>query len=249
MRTAMAAEMPLHQGARGRASHGTPRWSAPALGLVVAGHLALLASLVALRTAPVPNPVGTLMVSLIQAAPSAKAPATAKPKAPVTPPKAQPVTQPVAQTSRPPAALAAPLLASASQSPVAASEVAKAAPASSALPASTGNPSPSATPAAAPEASASATAPRLDADYLANPAPAYPPLSRRMREEGKVVLHVFVEASGLPGKVDLRTSSGFARLDSSAMAAVSRWKFIPARQGGEAVGAWVLVPVVFSLKG
>jgi protein TonB len=70
-----------------------------------------------------------------------------------------------------------------------------------------------------------------------------------MREEGKVVLHVFVEASGLPGKVDLRTSSGFARLDSSAMAAVIRWKFIPARQGAEAVGAWVLVPVVFSLKG
>jgi protein TonB len=96
---------------------------------------------------------------------------------------------------------------------------------------------------------AGATAPRFDADYLDNPAPAYPPLSRRQHEEGKVVLQVYVEASGLAGKVELHTSSGYERLDRSAIAAVSRWKFAPARQGAAAVGAWVLVPLVFSLKG
>ena len=107
----------------------------------------------------------------------------------------------------------------------------------------------SAPPAAAPAAVAAApSVPRFDADYLNNPAPAYPPLSRRLYEEGKVVLRVFVEASGAAGTVEIRSSSGFERLDKSAVTAVSRWKFVPAKQGAEAVGAWVLVPIIFSLK-
>ena len=95
---------------------------------------------------------------------------------------------------------------------------------------------------------AAPSVPRFDADYLNNPTPAYPPLSRRLREEGKVVLRVLVEPSGAAGTVEMRTSSGFERLDKSAISAVSRWKFVPAKQGNEAVGAWVLVPIVFSLK-
>ena len=63
-----------------------------------------------------------------------------------------------------------------------------------------------------------------------------------------MVLRVFVEASGVPSTVEIRTSSGFERLDKSALAAVSRWKFVPAKQGTDTVGAWVLVPIVFSLK-
>ena len=107
----------------------------------------------------------------------------------------------------------------------------------------------SAPPAAAPAVVAAApSVPRFDADYLNNPTPAYPPLSRRLREEGKVVLRVFVEPSGAAGTVEMRTSSGFERLDKSAITAVSRWKFVPAKQGAEAVGAWVLVPIIFSLK-
>ena len=93
------------------------------------------------------------------------------------------------------------------------------------------------------------SAPRFDADYLQNPAPTYPPLSRRAGEEGKVVLKVYVDAGGLPGKVEIHQGSGFERLDKSAVAAVSRWKFVPARQGSQALAAWVLVPIVFSLKG
>ena len=93
------------------------------------------------------------------------------------------------------------------------------------------------------------TAPRFDADYLDNPAPTYPPLSRKAGEEGRVLLYVLVEASGLPSKIEVRTSSGFERLDRAAMAAVKRWKFVPAKQGAEAVAAWVQVPIVFSVKG
>jgi protein TonB len=92
------------------------------------------------------------------------------------------------------------------------------------------------------------TAPKFDADYLDNPAPTYPSLSRRAGEEGKVVLRVFVEASGVPSKIDINTSSGFDRLDKTAVSTVARWKFIPARQGADAIGAWVLVPIIFDLK-
>ena len=91
--------------------------------------------------------------------------------------------------------------------------------------------------------------PAFNADYLDNPAPAYPALSRRMGEEGRVLLRVFVEASGLPSKVELRTSSGSERLDQAALEAVKRWKFVPARQGDRAVPASVVVPIAFNLKG
>lgn len=101
------------------------------------------------------------------------------------------------------------------------------------------------TPAAASRAE---TAPRFDADYLDNPPPAYPAVSRRMGEEGKVVLRVFVEPSGRPGQIQIHTGSGSARLDQAAQESVARWKFVPAHRGAEPVGAWVLVPIQFSLR-
>jgi len=91
--------------------------------------------------------------------------------------------------------------------------------------------------------------PSFNADYLDNPAPAYPPLARRMGEVGRVLLRVHVEASGLPSTVEIRTSSGSERLDHAALEAVKRWKFVPARQGDKAVAAYVVVPISFNLKG
>ncbi len=91
--------------------------------------------------------------------------------------------------------------------------------------------------------------PRFDADYLQNPPPPYPPLARRMGEQGRVVLRVLVSPEGLPERVELRTSSGSPRLDESALETVRQWKFVPARQGDQAVPAWVLVPISFTLRG
>lgn len=111
-------------------------------------------------------------------------------------------------------------------------------------------PAPPAPPARpAPEAPPAVIAARFDAAYLNNPAPAYPPLSRRMREEGKVMLRVQVTAEGLPAQVDLAESSGYARLDTAAREAVQRWRFVPAKQGGQPVAAAVIVPIVFKLEG
>jgi protein TonB len=91
--------------------------------------------------------------------------------------------------------------------------------------------------------------PRFDAAYLSNPAPAYPPLSRRMGEQGRVDLRVFVGEDGSAMRVEIQKGSGHARLDQAAVDAVKRWKFVPARRGSDAVAAWVLVPISFSLAG
>jgi len=114
-------------------------------------------------------------------------------------------------------------------------------------------PSPHQVPAASAPASSPAPAPvvppRFNAAYLRNPPPVYPVLSRRQREQGKVVLRVLVNAGGGAEQVAIRTSSGFERLDAAALETVKQWKFVPARQGDRSVPAWVLVPISFSLEG
>ena len=93
------------------------------------------------------------------------------------------------------------------------------------------------------------TAQMLVATYLRNPKPSYPGVSRRLGQQGTVFLRVFVTAIGDPTRVELKTSSGYPRLDQSAQEAVQHWKFVPAKRGEHAVDAWVVVPIKFSLKG
>ncbi len=93
------------------------------------------------------------------------------------------------------------------------------------------------------------TPPIFNAAYLENPAPLYPVLSRRIREEGRVVLRVLVNPRGSADEVQISNSSGHPRLDDSARDTVRRWRFIPAKRGSEPVSAWVLVPVSFKLEG
>ena len=104
-----------------------------------------------------------------------------------------------------------------------------------------------ATPAPAPVAEPLSQA-RFDADTLNNPAPPYPPLARRMGEEGKVILRVSVTPQGTAETVETRLSSGSYRLDEAAQKTVRTWKFIPARRGDTPVQSWVLVPIIFKLE-
>lgn len=101
--------------------------------------------------------------------------------------------------------------------------------------------------ALAPESSI--TLPRFNADYLNNPPPVYPALSRRLSEQGRVLLRALVRADGQPAEVAVHRSSGSPRLDRAALEAVRRWRFIPARQGNAAIAAPVLIPISFSLQG
>lgn len=96
--------------------------------------------------------------------------------------------------------------------------------------------------------SAPVTAARYDAAYLKNPAPAYPSLSRRLGEEGRVLLRVQVSVDGSATAVQVKQSSGFERLDDAARSAVAKWKFVPSHQNGVAIVSWVEVPLQFSLK-
>ena len=89
---------------------------------------------------------------------------------------------------------------------------------------------------------------RFDADYLENPSPPYPPQSRRIGEEGEVVLSVLVSADGLAQAVSIKTSSGSSRLDEAALRTVRQWRFIPATRAGQAIESRVLVPILFKLE-
>ena len=110
-------------------------------------------------------------------------------------------------------------------------------------------PAPVAAVASAPvAAAASMTAARFDAAYLHNPRPNYPPMSRRLGEEGKVLLKVRVSSDGRALAVDLEKSSNFTRLDDAALDVVKRWRFVPAKRGDEAIEASVIVPLVFRLE-
>jgi protein TonB len=91
--------------------------------------------------------------------------------------------------------------------------------------------------------------PVYHADYLHNPRPSYPRISRRLGEQGEVLLRVEVSPHGRPMQVTLHASSGYERLDQAAMEVVEHWQFVPARRGIRSVKAWVIVPIVFSLGG
>lgn len=199
--------------------------SGAGLAFVVALHLAAFWGLLQLKLIALPAPLAVLSVSLL-------APAAAlKPEPKIVPPKPKPVERrptPVAQ----PIQLAAP-----AESP-APTPVAVAPAPTIEIPVVV---------AAAP-APVAATQPRFDADYLDNPKPPYPALSRRLGEQGRVLLRVHVGSDGGADEVQLHTPSGSPRLDQSALDTVRRWKFVPARRGQEAVAAWVLVPIAFTLK-
>jgi protein TonB len=90
--------------------------------------------------------------------------------------------------------------------------------------------------------------PSSKADYLHNPPPDYPRMSKRLGEQGKVVLKVLIGTDGAPQKVELVTSSGFERLDKSALDAAMRWRYVPGKRGGVAEAMWYQVPIQFTLE-
>lgn len=88
----------------------------------------------------------------------------------------------------------------------------------------------------------------IPANYLNNPPPKYPARARQRKEQGTVLIDVFVSTEGTAKKVAIGKSSGVSLLDDAALEAVKQWKFVPARRGSELVEANVLVPVKFKLN-
>lgn len=210
------------------------RPSALGLATVVGLHALVFWALMQMNVVRLPEARAVLTVDLI------KPPEIVKPPEPPVPPRPRPVEKrPEPRPVQQPVQLAAP-----EQSPAPPTVAVPPAPTFVApLPPIQAPWTPP-----APPAPVQTVQPRFDADYLLNPKPPYPALSRRMGEEGRVVLRVHVRADGTVGDVQLHASSGSARLDQSALGTVPRWKFVPARRGDEAVAAWVLVPIAFSLR-
>jgi protein TonB len=92
------------------------------------------------------------------------------------------------------------------------------------------------------------TIPASAVQYLEPPVPVYPRASRRAGESGRVVLRVFIDEAGLPRQLQVQVSSGFARLDEAALAAVSKARFKPYSDNGQPVAGWALVPLSFDLE-
>lgn len=100
----------------------------------------------------------------------------------------------------------------------------------------------------APPAPARVELPSSDADYLQNPKPAYPANSRRLGEQGKVIVRVLIGADGAAQKSEIRQSSGFDRLDQAALATVQRWRYVPGKRGGVPEAMWFSIPINFVLE-
>jgi protein TonB len=77
--------------------------------------------------------------------------------------------------------------------------------------------------------------------------PRYPESARRAGVQGITHLKVRVLENGRVGEVLVERSAGFRDLDFSAMEAVKKWLFEPARRGKETVAVWVHLPVKFEL--
>ena len=73
-------------------------------------------------------------------------------------------------------------------------------------------------------------------------------MSRRMGEQGKVVLRVLIDAQGVPQQVELKQSSGYERLDQQALETVQRWRFVPGKRNGVPEAMWNVVPIQFVLE-
>jgi len=224
-----------------------PRHSPGVLAGVILVHAGILAMILAMPRATKPvTPPAPLYVRLIEPAVEQREP-TPRPQQP----KAIPPQPPQKQALPPPPVLAAtrpaprpdpvPVLEARRPDPV---EPPRPDPQSAPAPAAVANEAPR----PAPPLPLPLVQPRFNADYLDNPKPPYPTLSRRMGEEGEVRLRVYVDPAGNAQQVELLRTSGHPRLDQSALETVKRWRFVPARQGDQPVAAWVIVPIQFTLR-
>jgi periplasmic protein TonB len=77
--------------------------------------------------------------------------------------------------------------------------------------------------------------------------PAYPAQDVRQGNEGTVMLSVYVLPDGTVGEVRLLATSGFPRLDASALSEARRWRFKPGTEDGKPAAMWKQLPITFRL--
>jgi TonB family protein len=81
---------------------------------------------------------------------------------------------------------------------------------------------------------------------ISTPDPDYPPTERKAKHAGNVVVQVLVNVDGSVGQVSVKHGMN-PKLDQSALDAIKKWKFAPARLVGVPIPALVDVEVGFYL--
>lgn len=84
-------------------------------------------------------------------------------------------------------------------------------------------------------------------NVLSGASPPYPRSARQAGWEGIVVVRILVDTDGSPASVSIRSSSGYAIFDETAVNAVMKWKFSPATKEGQPIAAYHDVKISFRL--
>jgi protein TonB len=134
-------------------------------------------------------------------------------------------------------------------------------PAKSAPPAPEAPPKPAPAPAPPPEAVAKPAPPPApapstaksssgsSAQYVGSCEAPYPTMSKRMNEKGTVVVKVLVKSDGTAGDVELKSSSGYPRLDQAWLEAIKTCRFTPSTgSDGKPIDEWFSAPHTFRLN-
>ena len=85
-------------------------------------------------------------------------------------------------------------------------------------------------------------------EYIRPPQVEYPALSRRIGEQGRVLLRVLIGREGRAERVEVQVSSGSQRLDDAAVKAAREALYRPYAENGVAISVWALVPTSFELS-
>lgn len=76
----------------------------------------------------------------------------------------------------------------------------------------------------------------------------YPSASRRLNEEGRVVVTVTIGTSGKMVDTRVAQTSGFERLDGAAECVIRKLTFNPGKRDGQAIEAQASLPITFKLE-
>lgn len=77
----------------------------------------------------------------------------------------------------------------------------------------------------------------------------YPDISKRLGEEGKVLVQFTIAADGTVVNAAVQGTSGHDRLDQAAVECISRWRWKPAEQNGQPTAATSQLYIQYKLTG
>jgi protein TonB len=216
------------------------RFNWPGFGFVLLAHVCLLAFLWQQRVVQVPQSLAPLFVEFLtpRSEPRPEVPPVREPIKPRTQPRRPSAPpQPQQLTAQPPVHEERMLEAAAPPSPPAETRPVLEEPAPQTPP-----------PAVPKDIGPVKLSGELSVTCSERAAPVYPTQSRRLGEQGAVLLRVELDERGYVASARIEKGSGAARLDDAALAAVRAWRCRPAERDGKPMRAIALQPFNFVLE-